>query len=197
MERRSNNQPARVAKRADGSQVITGYAAVFYRADDPGTEYQMWSDLVERIAPGAFDVTQDVRGLFNHDPSMVLGRSSANTMRLSVDQTGLRYEIDMADTTIAKDVAESIHRGDVTGSSFGFLPTKIEWEHDEKRRVDIRTIRAVDLYDVGPVTFPAYESTTAGVRSDDDRRELIESRNRWRMQQEEVRVRLKLLTLDD
>lgn len=159
----------RVSKRENGVSVIEGYAAVFYRAGDPGTEFELWDDLVERIMPGAFDRAlrdgDDVRGLFNHSPSEVLGRSVAKTLRLSVDQIGLRYEIDLPDTQRARDVAVSIERGDISGSSFAFGSERIVWVQEEKRM--IRQVESVRLYDVGPVTYPAYEGTSTGVRSSD------------------------------
>ena len=112
-------------------------------------------------------------------------------MRLSVDKTGLRYEIDVPDTTIGKDVAESITRGDVTGSSFAFIPTKVEWTRDDKRRVDVRTIMDLDLIDTGPVTYPAYDGTTTGMRSD-----VKTARDKWVMEREAVLVRMRLIEIN-
>jgi len=147
--------------------VAVGYGAVFHRDDDPGTEYELWDGAVERIAPDAFSEAlsrpDDVRGLFNHDSDHLLGRLSANTLRLSADNKGLRYEIDLPDTQAGRDVATSIERGDLTGSSFAFVPEVVEWATEESR--DVRTIRSVKLYDIGPVTFPAYGSSSAALRS--------------------------------
>jgi HK97 family phage prohead protease len=153
--------------------VIVGLSAVFYRAGDAGTEYWLWSDTVERILPGAFDraikESHDARALFNHDSSLLLGRISSKTCRLSVTSEGLAYEIDED----PKDpdhqrVAAKIDRGDVTGSSFAFIPRKVSWE--ELKQDDgwlyVRNIHDVDLFDVGPVTWPAYEATTAGRGAD-------------------------------
>jgi HK97 family phage prohead protease len=157
-----------IQKRADGKPVIAGYAAVFYRADDPGTEYRLWDDVFERIKPGAFDAAigrDDVRGLFNHDPSEILGRSTAGTLRLSIDDTGLRYEIDPPEW--AGKYVESIGRGDITGSSFGFVPETTAYRDEKRDGRDVIVIEreAVSLFDVSPVTFPAYESTSAELRS--------------------------------
>jgi len=148
--------------------VISGYAAVFYRDGDPGTEYAFpfWN-AVERIGRHAFDRAlsepHDVRALFNHNENFLLGRTSAGTLRLSVDDIGLKYEADIPDTQTGRDVAESIRRGDLTGSSFAFLITSESWESRDGEP-DLVTIRDVDLFDVGPVTFPAYESSTTGLR---------------------------------
>ncbi len=172
---RMTQRPVTLEKRADGQQTLTGYAAVFYRAGSPGTEYVMWTDLVERIRPGAFDRAlqerQDVRGLFNHGADCLLGRLSSGTLRLSVDDVGLRYEIDLPDTQTAKDVAALVSRGDLSGSSFTFGANKTEW--DDTGTVSVRTLIDVDLYDVGPVTFPAYVGTSTAIRSQD--REVIDA----------------------
>lgn len=195
MERRFSHETASVESRADGGKMIVGYAAVYHRAGEAGTEYRLGPDIVEHIAPGAFDLTQDVRGLFNHDPSLLLGRTKSGTLRLSTDQRGLRYEIDIPDTTTGRDVAESIKRGDITGSSFAFTPTESKWMRDEQRGVDIREIRKVDLFDVGPVVFPAYEASTTGLRSEGCE-DAAKSRDAWRSEKEAVEVRLKVLTLE-
>jgi uncharacterized protein len=158
--------PVGVQARADGKPVITGYAAVFYDPSDPGTEYRMYSDMVERIMPGAFDKTlreDDARGMFNHNDNYILGRVSAGTMRLSVDRKGLKYEIDPPDTQYARDLMESIRRGDITGSSFLFKPVTNTYREVEGNYFIERN--EVKLFEVGPQPFPAYESTEAGVRS--------------------------------
>jgi HK97 family phage prohead protease len=173
--------PVGVSARADGKPVITGYAAVFYDANDPGTEYRIWEDVCERIMPGAFDDAirgDDVRALFNHNDNLILGRTSAGTLRLSVDAKGLRYEIDPPDTQTARDLMESLKRGDVTGSSFMFRPVENVIRDSEGLYVIERT--KVKLFDVGPVAFPAYESATAGVRSAADTDAVRREVEAWR-----------------
>jgi len=156
---------ASVETRDDANGMISGYAAVYYDGT-PNTEYQLYPGTVERIMPGAFarSVNQkdDARALFNHDTNMVLGRVSAGTLRLTEDNRGLKYEIDPADTTVYRDVAQFIKRRDVQGSSFAFNVTDEQPKKENGLR--IREIRGVELFDVGPVTFPAYESTSTGVR---------------------------------
>ena len=181
MERRFHNQPVTLENRADNKPAIRGYCAVFYREGDPKTEYCLWDDsygrAVERIMPGAFDralrQNQDVAGLFNHDPNMVLGRTSAGTMNLTKDEIGLRYEIEPGDTSVSRDVQEHIRRGDVTGSSFSFTvpPGGDRWtrtQDEDGKYFEVREVLDVELYDVGPVTFPAYQGTSAAVRSAED-----------------------------
>ena len=139
---------------------ISGYAAMFDSPADIG-----W--FREVIKAGAFDETlangDDVRALFNHDPNLVLGRTKANTLRLSVDDKGLMYEIDPPDTQFARDLMESIRRGDVSQSSFAFETISDRWRTEDKQ--DVRELIKVRLFDVSPVTYPAYEETSVGVRS--------------------------------
>ena len=167
METRSTN--GNVELREDGDvQQIVGLAAVFYRSDDPGTEYSLYDDINERIMATAFDRAlaekHDVRALFNHDANIVLGRSTSGTLTLEKTKRGLPYTIDPPDTQQARDIITMMKRGDVSGSSFSFLAKDVSWR--EQDSLLIREVRDVDLYDVCPVTYPAYKSSTSGVRSD-------------------------------
>lgn len=179
--------PVDVSTRTDGQQYITGYSAVFYSADRKGSEYQLWEDCVERIREGAFDRAisegHDARALFNHDANNLLGRVSNKTCRLSVDKIGLKYEIDvnMADPDHTR-VVEKIKRGDLTGSSFAFRPLRTTWE-DKDGQVGVRWIEDLQLYDVGPVVYPAYEGSTTGLRSEDGRGHVEEEYRLWKESQ--------------
>jgi len=178
MERRYLNQAASsvgLDVRAEGEAAIVGHAAVYYDGTD-ATEYKLWDGAVERIMPGTFDKAikdNDVRALFNHDPNNLLGRTSADTLTLESDKRGLAYEITPGDTSIGNDVVTHIQRGDLQGSSFAFVVTDQDWRTEDS--VDIREIRGVELFDVGPVTFPAYEATDTGLRSSGDAREAYEA----------------------
>jgi len=196
MERRFISDPVVVEKRDNGSRIV-GYAAVFYRAGDPGTEFRMPNGITERIMPTAFNERGDVRALFNHDPSHLLGRLTAGTLKLSVDQRGLKYEIDMPDTSTGRDVSASIQRGDLTGSSFGFVVRKGGQRFATQDRNEIRELNNVELLDVGPVTFPAYDGSSVGMRSDGETKEFEQAITEWRREREAVAVRLRLLTLDE
>lgn len=167
----------RLEKRDDKDARIEGHAAIYFDPADPqGTQYRLWEDYYERIMPGAFDDAirnDDVRCLFNHDVNQVLGRSKSGTLTLSVDSRGLRYACDCPDTSVGRDVATMIERGDVSGSSFGFLP--VETQYREEDGVWYRELLKVQLFDVSPVTFPAYHGTTTEIarRSLDQHRQHI------------------------
>ena len=174
LERRFKaNQTAKCEVRTVGEvRAITGYAAVFYREADPGTEYQMWEDFTERIQPGAFDRAiaerHDARGLYNHDTANLLGRVSNGTVKLTVDKVGLRFEIPIDDNDPDHQrVVAKVERGDLTGCSFAFANATSEWEErtEGEKTVHVRNISDLDLFDVGPVTHPAYEATACGVRT--------------------------------
>jgi HK97 family phage prohead protease len=154
----------RKAGEAAALRTLVGYAAKFnVRSEDLGG----W---VEEIKPGAFDsVLQgrpDVRALVNHDPNMVLGRSTAGTLRLSCDGVGLRAEMDLPDTQAARDISVSVERGDVDQMSFGFRVAEggALWDLDSNPAV--RTVSGIaELLDVSIVTYPAYPQTEVGLRS--------------------------------
>lgn len=145
-------------------QKIIGYAALF---NDPAPET---FGFIEKIAPGAFSEAiknSDTRALINHNPDKVLGRNTSGTLKLKEDKTGLWYEIDPPDTSYAKDLMESMKRGDIDQSSFQFRVEVEEW--DESGDVPVRTIKkALELRDVSAVTFPWYPNTQSGVRSRDE-----------------------------
>ena len=151
------------AAAGDGPEVrrIGGYAALFNTVSE-----ELWG-FREEIAPGAFAQTlqegTDVRALFNHDPNLVLGRSTAGTLRLQEDDRGLAFEIDLPDTSYAQDLWRLIERRDVSQMSFGFLVVTDEWRM--KDGLPLRTVRTADLFDVSPVTYPAYAETNVAVRS--------------------------------
>ena len=113
MERRflTAGSNMRLEARAEGElPKIIGYASVFYDGT-AGTQYELWDDTFERIMPGAFDRAlkeDDCRALVNHDANNLLGRTASGTLRLSIDKTGLRYEIDTPNTTLGRDTIENI-----------------------------------------------------------------------------------------
>ncbi|QEX18506.1 Prophage pi2 protein 32 [Hypericibacter terrae] len=153
-----------VEKRADGKPVLRGHAAVFNKLSENLGGFR------EQVAPGAFLETiqkDDIRALFNHDPNFVLGRNRSKTLTLSEDARGLAIEIEMPDTQTIRDlVVAPIQRRDVSQMSFGFAVRAggQDWGDDGKGNM-IRTLKQVRLFDVSPVTFPAYPQTDIAVRS--------------------------------
>ena len=144
----------------DGKRYIEGYFAVF------GGTYQLWEDAIETVDPGAFDLEtdRDVRALVNHDTTLVLGRTSAGTLTLRVDERGLwgSVEINDADQD-AVNAYERVKRRDVTQCSFGF---DILTEQRELRPdgVTVWHLQKVRLWEVSVCTFPAYEETGVEAR---------------------------------
>lgn len=142
---------------------MVGHAAVFGEATEIGGYFR------EQIEPGAFKSSikkDDVRALFNHDPNYVLGRNTAGTLKLTEDEQGLRVDISPPDTQFARDLAISIERGDINQMSFAFQVMEEEWIMAEKPKdLDLRKIKKARLFDVSPVTFPAYDGTDIAVRS--------------------------------
>ena len=143
--------------------IIEGHAAVF---DSLSQDLGFVFPFKERIARGAFKETigrDDIRALFNHDVNYVLGRNRAGTLELKETPKGLKVRIHPPDTQWARDLAQSIARGDVTQMSFGFAAEAESWSNENG--VDVRTLDRVRLFDVSPVTFPAYLDTDIAVRS--------------------------------
>jgi HK97 family phage prohead protease len=162
-ERRYLEQKIIMDYRDQSTPVIAGYAAVF------DTETRLWSDYSERVAPGAFTKTiakDDIRALWNHDPNFVLGRNKSGTLRLWEDEHGLAYEIIAPDTSWSKDLQTLIKRGDISQGSFGFNILKQSREIDEEKREITVTLEEVKLFDVSPVTYPAYPTTEVHVRTE-------------------------------
>jgi HK97 family phage prohead protease len=158
----------RLIKEDGGPTKIVGHAAVFNKESEPISFFGQ--TFIEKIAPGAFKKAiknSDPRSLFNHDPSIVLGRKSAGTLKLKEDEKGLYSETTPPDTQYVKDVVLTpIERGDVKEMSFGFTVKSEEWKEDKDKQIVTRTLLEVDkLFDVSPVTFPAYPDTTVAVRS--------------------------------
>ena len=143
---------------------IEGYFAVF------GDIYEVWPGATESIAPGAFteSISQDVRALYNHNPDLVLGRSSAGTLQLKEDSHGLWgcIRINREDSD-AMNVYQRIKRGDITGCSFGFDIEKESREDRADGTVHFTIEKVNPLYEVSPCVFPAYEATKVSARGDD------------------------------
>ena len=144
----------------NGERIIEGYAALYNTETNIGP-------FKESISRGAFDnvLDNDVRALINHDPSLVLGRTSSGTLELTSDDVGLKYRVKLGNQQYATDLYESIQRGDISQSSFAFTIKNQTWSED-------RSSRSVDevaqLLDVSPVTYPAYKEATVVAREEEE-----------------------------
>lgn len=150
----------RAATAGKGPGTIIGYAAVFDKFSEDLGYFR------EKIQRGAFAgvLGQDVRALKNHDSNYLLGRSKNGTLRMVEDELGLRVEIDLPDTQVGRDAAVEVGQGYMDGMSFSFITDVDQWDYSGE--VPIRTVIKVrDLYDVGPVAYPAYTDTSAAMRS--------------------------------
>lgn len=148
--------------RMTGNRLV-GHAAVFGQVAALPRHY-------ERLAPTAFrsvlaNPETDVRALVNHDPNLLLGRQGAGTLWVGTDGDGLAFEVELPDTSYARDLRALVERGDLVGASFAFIPGEDEWERAPDGR-QLRTHTSVrELLDVSPVTYPAYGGAGVALRS--------------------------------
>ena len=162
--------------RAD-ERTLGGYAAVFYNGN-PNTEYQLWDNVKERVGRDAFrsliQGNSDVIVSYNHDMVTLLGRRSAGTLQLSVDDVGLRWDVpfDKDDPDHVR-IARKIQKREITGCSFAFTTTKDSWSHEGNS--EIRMLEDVNVVELGPVVQCAYTGTSVGLRTLQDAREAKES----------------------
>jgi len=160
-EIRQINTPAKIEKRADGGiGSIVGYPIVYNKdSEDMG--------FIERIAPGAAKKAlkrSDIRGLKNHDPSLIFARQGVN-LTFKEDKDGLSYVASPIDTQNYRETAKEVEAGLLTGQSFGFTILADEWKDLDTDKPK-RTITEIgEIFDVGPVTYPAYQDTSVALRS--------------------------------
>jgi uncharacterized protein len=166
----------RAAAETESPPIVRGYAAKFNRqSENLGSSKDQFFEVIQ---PGAFDdvLNDDVRALFNHESSAILARSKngKGSLMLGVDEVGLFYEFEAPDTQVGRDLVTSLKRGDVDQSSFSFTVEKDgeEWAQSQDGDGPVvyqRTIKKVSrLYDVSPVTYPAYPDATVALRSLED-----------------------------
>lgn len=141
---------------------LRGYAIVYNSLSEP-----LYGDLFrERINRGAFTkslLENDQVCLWGHDTRYVLGRKSAGTLILREDDKGLYFEVSLPNTTWARDLKESVDRGDIKQMSFGFKVVRENWIDDKETlkeySMPIREINEITLHEISLVTFPAYPQT--------------------------------------
>lgn len=144
----------------NGVRHIIGYAAVFNSLSEDLGGFR------EKIEPGCFTRAckeDDVRALRNHNSDYVIARTKSGTLILSEDAHGLKIDAVPPDSQWARDLMASIDRGDIDQMSFGFRTITDRWETIDG--AEVRTLVEVELFDVSPVTFPAYADTTVALRS--------------------------------
>lgn len=164
--------PVEIRQGEDGIKKIVGYAVRWGMLSQP-----IWGVYREKFERGAFSSSllnrqNDIYATWQHDVRDTLGRSP-NTLAVSEDENGLRYEI--TPPSWAERHLETIERGDVRGSSFTFMAQVAEYDWDTDPDYVIRTVKRAELYEVAPVTNPAYLQSTVGVRSDQQVAEYIRS----------------------
>ena len=140
---------------------LAGYAAVFDSPADLGS-------FVEVVKPGAFTRSlqhaSDVQALYDHERRSILGRVSAGTLRLREDERGLSFELDLPDTSVGRDLAVLVKRGDVSGCSFGFMVPEGGDAWLARAGKPMRELRNLNLVEITITPQPAYTDTTVAVR---------------------------------
>ncbi|HCM64158.1 MAG TPA: HK97 family phage prohead protease [Morganella sp. (in: Bacteria)] len=118
----------------------------------------LWDEFTEQFAPDAFKASlqsgNDVRALYEHDHTNLLGRTTSGTLQLSEDTTGLRFELTPPDTQLGRDVLALVERGDIDGMSFGFRAIKDQWDIGQEPYV--RTVLEAELREITVTSIPAY-----------------------------------------
>ncbi|MFD2705463.1 HK97 family phage prohead protease [Salibacterium lacus] len=159
----------------EGNKTLSGYAVKWEKKSHVLGFFRKFR---EQFQKGAFaDSLQkdDQRFLWSHDVSQVLGRTKNNTLRLMEDSTGLRFELDLPNTTLGKDTYTSIERGDVDGVSFGFQMVSHDLEEPDDD-MPLRTVTKAKLMEVSAVAFPAYPDSEVSARGYDPIKEEHEER---------------------
>lgn len=144
----------------DGN-TLSGVAHVF------GQRTMVHGRWVE-FATGSFDdalAKSDVRAFVNHDTTLLLGRQSNGTVSLTADRVGLNYAIDLPDTSYARDLKVMVERGDLTEMSFGIFPGKTRRTTASDGVGVILHTAVKDIFDISPVSLPAFGGTSAALHS--------------------------------
>lgn len=189
---RNENEEVRpdfLTQTKEGKKFLTGYAIKFgHRSKKLGNYYE----IIDSRALDDVDLT-DVKALVDHDYSKVLGRTLSNTLSLEIDNVGLKFEIELADTTYANDLYKSIERGDINECSFGFRIDETDRNSTTVERIDsdtyLRTVKKIkELREISIVSLPAYENTNAEIK-----RDLEQAVKQYEI--EKAAIELELLTL--
>lgn len=197
VERRIAKSGLSLRAKSGSPGVAVGYASTFNQAYPIGDPEGGWG-FFEVIAPGAFRSAiqrpDDVLSLWQHDERQLLGRLSSGTLRLSEDSTGLMTETDLPATSLGRDVAALLERGDIREMSFAFVAKSQRWDIRQDG-VETRTILDVELIDVSEVTRGANPNTDVSLRG--ATLALLESRKKRSTFEAEWRERrIRLLSIE-
>jgi len=158
----------------------------------------------EKVRKGAFVRSlkeQPVLAFWNHNSDIVLGNTENNTLKAWEDEVGLRFELELPDTTAGNDAGKLIERGDVRGVSFGFNTRKEEWDETDKNN-PIRTLVDVQLYEISPTPLPAYTQSNVSARAvmdehNEELKKLSEARELKRLRAAQVHLmQIKLMEME-
>lgn len=191
-ERRHLTNPIEV-RNDDNSEenIITGYALKFNR----------WSEdlggFKEIISPGALDGAEmsDVRGLIDHNSSNIIGRTVAGSLKLEVDDIGLKFRCQLPDTSYAKDLMENLRNGNINQCSFAFSVEDEDIDYDENTDIFERTIKKFrEIFDVSVVTYPAYRDTDVApaIRSIEKIKDEAQEQREAEEKEEREKLKMKL-----
>lgn len=165
--RQYRNIEVRALSANDNEKIVEGYATTF---NDPYTLYSFEDyEVREQVDAHAFDEADlgDVIMQYDHQ-GRVFARTSNETLRLSVDDHGLKIRADLGGTEIGRQLYEEIKGGYTSKMSFGFTvkaDERLITEEDNKTTV-LRTITKIGkLYDVSAVSLPANDATSISARS--------------------------------
>lgn len=172
-----------------GDLILSGY---FIKFDEETELWPGYFEVIKREGVEKAIQSADIRALFNHDHSLVLGRTGNDTVRLDVDDVGL-----FGDIIINKDDPQAVgayarvQRGDVIGCSFGFMPIKTDTEErDDGSYLD--TILELEIFEVSPCTFPAYPQTEIAARQKDFESQQRANREALDKRKKEIKEKFKL-----
>lgn len=175
--RELTSQKIEIREDENGNKTLYGYAVKWEKKSHV---LGYWRKFREQFKKGAFDDSlskDDQRFLWSHDTSKVLGRTKNQTLRLFEDNVGLRFELDLPDTTLGDDTYKSIKRGDVDGVSFGFQMINEEIEEPDDDLM-LRTVTKAKLLEVSAVAFPAYPDSEVSARGYDPYKDYVQERNK-------------------
>ena len=194
MNKRNSYRTAQFKTREEtetGDLILGGY---FVKFDEVTELWPGYFEVIKREGVEKAIQNADIRALFNHDDSLVLGRTGNGTVTLGVDEIGL-----FGDIIINKEDPQAIgayarvQRGDVVGCSFGFIPIKI----DTEERADgsyLDTILELEIFEVSPCTFPAYPQTEIAARQKDFESQQRANREALDKRKKEIKEKFNLCT---